>query len=125
MAEQGSADDPGERNVRGGATVPRVSIAEGYGDEHGDVHRVGTMPGCTCTREGWRDVAAAVLVHAGLQLATTDGRNRMLKILSDEWRAAVGRALAMSRHPAGSARRPVHLADRMDAAYRDRRRGQH
>jgi hypothetical protein len=69
-------------------------------------------------------VAAAVLVHAGLSLATTDGRNRMLHVLSDEWRAAVGRALSMARHPAGSARpgAPVHLADRMDAARREQRR---
>jgi len=93
------------------------------------VHEIGTVPGCSCTREGWRDVCGALLVHAGLQLATTDGRNRMLKILSDEWRAAVGRALSMARHPAGSARPdrypPVHLADRMDAAYRDRRRRAH
>jgi len=74
-------------------------------------------------------VAAALLVHAGLQLATTDGRNRMLHVLSNGWRAAVGGALSMPRPPAGSARPdrrpPVHLADRMDAAYRDRRRGRH
>jgi len=89
------------------------------------VHEIGTVPGCSCTREGWRDVCGALLVHAGLQLATTDGRNRMLHVLSNEWRAAVGRAMSKARHPAGSARRPVHLADRMDAAYRDRRRRAH
>lgn len=95
------------------------------------MHEAGTWPGCSCTREGWRDVVAACLVHAGLSLASTDGRNRMLRVLSDEWRAAVGRALSMARHPAGSARLdqtgpdrrpPVHLADRMDAAYREQRR---
>lgn len=82
------------------------------------------MPGCTCAREGWRDVCAAYLVHAGLRLATPDARNRMLHVLADEWRAAVGRALSMARHPAGSARpgAPVHLADRMDAAWRAQRR---
>jgi hypothetical protein len=95
-----------------------VSTSEGYADE-GEGCPLGRPCG---GREGWRDVAAAVLVHAGLQLATTDGRNRMLHVLSDEWRAAVGRALSMSRHPAGSARRPVHLADRMDAARREQRR---
>ena len=100
-----------------------MSIAEGYGD--GDVHERGTVPGCTCARECWRDGEAAYLVHAGLRLATRDTRNRMMRIISEEWRAAVGRALSMSRHPAGSARpgrAPVHLADRMDAAYRERRR---
>ena len=100
-----------------------MSIPEGYADE--------VEQGCTCPREGWRDVAAAYLVHTGLRLATPDARNRMLHVLADEWRAAVGRALArsesMARHPAGSARpdraqRPVHLADRMDAAYRVQRR---
>lgn len=87
-----------------------MSIPEGYADE---VER-----GCTCPREGWRDVAAAYLVHTGLRLATPDARNRMLHVLSNEWRAAVARALSMARHPAGSARAPVHLADRMDAAHR-------
>jgi hypothetical protein len=98
----------------------------------GDVHEIGNVPGCSCTRESWRDVFAAYLVHAGLNLASGDGRNRMLHVLSDEWRARVRRQLdaterararaeAMARHPAGSARRPVHLADRMDAAYRARR----
>ena len=95
-----------------------MSIPEGYADE--------VEQGCTCPREGWRDVAAAYLVHTGLRLATPDARNRMLHVLADEWRAAVGRALArsesMARHPAGSARRPVHLADRMDAAHRAQRR---
>jgi hypothetical protein len=98
------------------ATVPRVSSAEGYPDER----RQRPNERCRGHREGWRNVCAAYLVHAGLQLATADGRNRMLHVLSDEWRAAVGRALSMARHPAGSARpgAPVHLADRMDAAYR-------
>jgi hypothetical protein len=76
-------------------------------------------------------VCAAYLVHAGLRLATTDGRNRMLHVLSNEWRAAVGRALSMARHPVGRdlvdrPERVAHLADRMDAAYRDRwRRRRH
>ena len=82
-------------------------------------HEVGSIPECSCAREPWRDVLGGYLVHAGLRVATRDGRNRMMMILSDEWRAAVARALArseaMARHPAGSARRPVHLADRMDA----------
>jgi hypothetical protein len=95
----------------------------------GDVHEIGSVPGCSCTRESWRDVFAAYLVHAGLNLASGNGRNRMLHVLSDEWRTAVRRQLdaqaraeAMARHPAGSARRPVHLADRMDAAYYRARR---
>jgi hypothetical protein len=89
-------------------------------------HEVGTLPGCSCTPEPWRDVFGAYLVHAGLRLATRDGRNRMMKILSEEWREAVRRTLersqAMDRHPAGKGRAPVHLADRMDAAYHARRR---
>jgi hypothetical protein len=95
----------------------------------GDAHEIGSVPGCSCAREGWRDVAGAYLVHAGLSLASRDGRNRMLHVLSEEWRAAVRRQLersaaaaaraeAMARHPAGKGRAPVHLADRMDAAYR-------
>lgn len=90
-------------------------------------HEVGSIPGCTCAREPWRDVFGAYLVHTGLRVASRDGRNRMMMILSEEWRRAGARALkrseAMARHPAGSARRPVHLADRMDAAYRARRAG--
>ena len=96
-----------------------MSIAEGYGDDEAE------QPGCTCPPVSLRDTCAAYLVHAGLRLATPDVRNRMMKIISEEWRAAVGRALSMARHPAGSARRPVHLADRMDAAYRARRRDRH
>jgi hypothetical protein len=100
-----------------------VSIPEGYagGDED--------EPGRAGAGFGWRDVCAAWLVHAGLALATPDARNRILHVLADEWRAAVGRALSMSRHPAGSARSdgarpPVHLADRMDAARRVQQRAQ-
>ena len=85
-------------------------------------HEIGSIPGCSCTREPWRDVFGGYLVHAGLRVATRDGRNRMMKIISEEWKTAVARALSMSRHPAGSARRPVHLADRMDAAYHRGRR---
>jgi hypothetical protein len=95
----------------------------------GDAHEIGSVPGCTCAREPWRDVFGAYLVHTGLRLATRDGRNRMMKILSEEWREAVRRALdasaraeAMARHPAGKGRPPVHLADRMDAAYHRARR---
>jgi hypothetical protein len=100
-----------------------VSIAEGSPDE-GEGCPLGRPCG---GREGLRDVCAALLVHAGLQLATTDGRNRMLHVLSNEWRAAVGRALAMAQHPVGwnlvdRPERVAHLADRMDAAYRERRR---
>lgn len=95
--------------------------------EGSDVHPVGGVAGCSCAYDpgGWRDVFAAYLVHAGLQLATRDGRNRIMKVISDEWRARVGRQLAMSRHPAGKGRpdhQVRHLADRMDAAYRQRRR---
>ena len=38
-------------------------------------------------RDGWRDVAAAWVVHRGLQLASPLGRNRMLHACADEWRA--------------------------------------
>ena len=52
--------------------------------------------------EPWRDVAAAYLVHYGLTLATATGRYRMLHVLSDEWRAAVGREIErLAAHPAG------------------------
>ena len=102
--------------------MPPVSIPEGSADE--------VEQECTGVCLGWRDVAAAWLVHAGLRLATPDVRNRMLHVLADEWRAAVARALArsesMARHPAGKGgapARPVHLADRMDAAHRARPRG--
>ena len=97
-----------------------MSIPEGYGDDEAEPDG----PACVCPREGLRDTCAVYLVHAGLRLATRDTRNRMMKIISEEWRVAVGRALSMARHPAGkgSARPPVHLADRMDAAYRERRR---
>jgi hypothetical protein len=99
-------------------------ISEGSGTGH----EIGSVPGCSCTRESWRDLLAAYLVHAGLNLASGQGRNRMLHVLSDEWRGAVRRQLerteraaAMARHPAGKGR-PVHLADRMDAAYHRQRR---
>jgi len=97
-------------------------MPEGSADADG--HEIGGVPGCSCTRESWRDVFAAYLVHTGLNLATGQARNRMLHVLSDEWRRRVARQLdateraqAMARHPAGKGRRPVHLADRMDAAY--------
>ena len=103
-------------------------MPEGSPDEDGHeigAHPIGGVPGCSCTREGWRDVFAAYLVHTGLNLATGQARNRMLHVLSDEWRRrvrsqldATERAQAMARHPAGKGRRPAHLADRMDAAYR-------
>jgi hypothetical protein len=93
----------------------------------------GTGDGTGCWREGWRDTCAAYLVHAGLQLASTDARNRMLHVLADEWRVRVRRQLdateraeSMARHPAGRGlldrpERVVHLADRLDAAYRAQR----
>lgn len=76
----------------------------------------GTGQACGHPREGLRDVTAAYLVHMGLRLATHKGRNRMLHVLAQEWRLAVERAACKARHPAGKGR-PVHLADRMDAAH--------
>lgn len=68
------------------------------------------------TPEPWRDVAAAWLVHRGLRLATHTTRARMMHVISDEWRHAVGARLGDALP--GNAKRltvPAHVCTRCAA----------